>query len=85
MVFKQKCLSFFRLSGSPSFLRPKGIPEVNWFVLFSVRILWLLGGVFRVCPRLELFFFRIGVITLLGRYQAFLMVTPFSKSLQELC
>ncbi len=64
-----------RLSAYPSFLRPKGIPEVDWPTLFLVRLIWIIGAQSSTIPLLKWFLVKTGIMLLLKQLHAALMVT----------
>ncbi len=65
----------YRLSAYPSFLRPEGIPEVDWLTLFLIRCIWIISGQFATIPPLKWFLVQTGIMGLLKRLHATLMVT----------
>ncbi len=71
------------LSGYPSFLRPKGIPEVDWPTLFAVRMLWLIGSVVRTHKFFMKVMLKLGVMQGLQWIHARLMVRRWELQVEN--
>ncbi len=71
------------LSGYPSFLRPKGIPEVDWPTLFAIRMLWLIGSVVRTHKFFMTAMLKLGVMQGLQWIHARLMVSSWQLQLEN--
>ncbi len=74
-LYGYEMLLIIRLSGYQSFLRPKGIPQINWFVLFALRMLWLLGGIWNAYPKVKMLFYKTGLTSWVERFHLKIMVS----------
>ena len=54
------------LSAYPSFLRPKEMPEIDYFTLFAIRILWTFSAIVRSSNAIVYFFIKIRVMHLVN-------------------
>ncbi len=73
--FLLKPLLSSSLSGYVSFLRPRGIPKLDWPTLFCLRLLWLVGGMHRAHPIFSRILVVSGLMNILGWVHRMLMVS----------